>query len=751
MSEKSYLNILRGGVFSSFVILFFVFSSMLFPFISSKQLSFNILIEVLLVLLLVFLIKYPKYFPKKSYLTWGLVAFFITMFFSLFVSVDFNLSFWGDIERMLGFFHLLHFLAFYFIIITVFRSKKDYYNLLYVLTGSAVLVALYGIIKDSPESSIGNRAYVAAIMLFAFFLQALFFLKTKNWWLRLVYVAGIIISGVSFIRADISGSHVGLVAGIFVVILTLVIASGSKKVKIISGSALVVFVLLIATLFSLRSHSSLENNYLGKALRDFSSDNVTLNTRLISYRAAGHYLVDHPVSMIFGVGHGNYALIFDKYFDSKFYDFDRSQTYFDRAHNNLIDILTTTGILGLLAYLSIFVFILIYLIRAYKYSFKSERGKGIDRIELALLLGLLSAYFVQNLAVFDSFATYLYFIALLAFINFLGLDRDAEPETGNKDGRKIFKNFIVPVIIIISIFSLVNNINAFSMIRKTIAAYSFSYRQGIIEGSKKYQEVFEYNTGLEVDVRDSFITLILGNSDEIMKSDDIAGSKNALQLAIEAGEKNLSHNIYDSLTLFRLHRVYDLAGRFYFSKGYQEEASQYSSLSLSYLDRAIESSPGRVPLYLNKANLLLNFGERENAIEVIEYAKNLNLKMPEAYCQLSHFYFVADNHQLFIENFESCGSLGGFSLMNWGDFMASVESGYYNNGRSEELKDFYETVLMFEADNVEALSKLALLYYELDELDLARETALRLLENDPELYQRDVAAFLEKVDEKSLD
>ena len=200
MSEKHYLGILKGGIFASFIILFFIFSSLLFPFISSKQLSFNILIEVLLVICVLFLIKYPRYLPKKSYLSWGLIAYFITILLSLVVSVDFNLSFWGDVERMLGLFHLLHFLVFYFIIITVFRSKKDFQQLLQVLIGSAVVVALYGIFKQTAESTIGNRAYVAAIMLFAMFLQALFLIQKKEWWLKLLYGIGIIITFISFVN-----------------------------------------------------------------------------------------------------------------------------------------------------------------------------------------------------------------------------------------------------------------------------------------------------------------------------------------------------------------------------------------------------------------------------------------------------------------------------------------------------------------------------------------------------------------------
>ena len=93
MSDKSYLAILKGGILASFVMLLFVFSSFLFPFITSKQLPFNILMEVLLAIYIIFLIQYPKYLPKKSYLTFGIIAYFVTLILSLAVSVDFNLSF----------------------------------------------------------------------------------------------------------------------------------------------------------------------------------------------------------------------------------------------------------------------------------------------------------------------------------------------------------------------------------------------------------------------------------------------------------------------------------------------------------------------------------------------------------------------------------------------------------------------------------------------------------------------------------
>jgi FtsH-binding integral membrane protein len=128
MSPKTYLRILQGGIALSLLAILFVFKELLFPYITSKQLPFNIIMEFLFVIWLVFIMRYPKYRPKKNLITYGLIAYFLAILASCVVSVDFNLSFWGDAERMLGFFHLAHFLVFYLVIITAFRNWKDWQN-----------------------------------------------------------------------------------------------------------------------------------------------------------------------------------------------------------------------------------------------------------------------------------------------------------------------------------------------------------------------------------------------------------------------------------------------------------------------------------------------------------------------------------------------------------------------------------------------------------------------------------------------
>ena len=169
---------------------------------------------------------------------------------------------------------------------------------------------------------------------------------------------------------------------------------------------------------------------------------------------------------------------------------------------------------------------------------------------------------------------------------------------------------------------------------------------------------------------------------------------------------------------------------------------------MNTLDRSIEGSPGRVPLYLVKSNLLLNFNQKEEAVEIIEYAKSLNPKMPEAYCQLSHFYFISGNPEMFVDNFRICAELGGFKLMNWREFLKAVEQHYYEKGDLEFLIEFFEIVLTFQIDDVDILSKLAVAYYESGDLEKAEDTARSILEIDSN-YQKDVDLFLEKMREAS--
>ena len=159
MSRPWYRFILKLGVYASLVSLFLVNKHYYFPYITSKQLYFNILIEVLAVIWLAYIWKYPSERPRKSWLTISLFAYLAVVLLTCFTGVDFNLSFWGDLERMLGWFSLLHFGLLFLIVTTVFRNWRDWQPMLMTIVAAGTLLSLVGIFQNYNASTLGNAAF----------------------------------------------------------------------------------------------------------------------------------------------------------------------------------------------------------------------------------------------------------------------------------------------------------------------------------------------------------------------------------------------------------------------------------------------------------------------------------------------------------------------------------------------------------------------------------------------------------------
>jgi len=175
MSSKFYLRLLQIGVIVSLFFVLLVSPKVLFPFIVSKQIPFNILMEFLLVFWLLFIWRYPAYRPKPNLLVYSLIAYLVVILISTFTGVDFNLSFWGDAERMLGFFHIFHFLILFIIIITVFKEKKEWQALFLSSVVAATIISLIGLFGANSYSRIGNTAYVSGYLIFNLFFAAYYF------------------------------------------------------------------------------------------------------------------------------------------------------------------------------------------------------------------------------------------------------------------------------------------------------------------------------------------------------------------------------------------------------------------------------------------------------------------------------------------------------------------------------------------------------------------------------------------------
>jgi O-antigen ligase len=701
MNAKTYQRFLQLGAIASLIVVFFVFSNLLFPFITSKQLVFNILTEFLLIIWLVFIWKFPAYRPKKSLITYGLIAFLLAITYSCFVSVDPINSFWGNAERMLGVFDIIHFFFLYLVLVSVFRDYKDWQILFLTSVSIATIISLLGIFGN-PYSQIGNTAYVSGYLIFNIYFAALVFYRNRRadwrWWLLLP----VFIMLLEFGRAHTSGAIIGLGISVLAIIFMVGALHRNKKIKITSWSVLAALVIALALLFSQQHAAWFENSFL----KNLTAQKATFQTRLVSWEAAAKDFHNHPW---FGVGLNNYAVVFDRYFNARFYNYSKSETYFDRAHNNLIDIASTTGIVGLLAYLSIFVAVGIYLSRLIK--------KNRHDFEPVILIGLFVAYFIQNLAVFDSLVTYTGLMISLAYIYYL-----INPQTEADKEKKMpeFTALIIGIIIFV-LFTNSTNLRAWQTFSQTIDAYQMLEQGEVMPAIEAYQAAFKIPTPLDRDAKKALINGAI-SSQKVFTSLSEADKEKAMAYLISIAQDNVSHNPQDSLMQLQLSQIYSLALNNVANKDLKEE---YYNGALAAINASLAVSPQRVPVYVMKSNILLTDKDYDQAIEAATTAIEFNSNLPDAYCQLYRAYQLKAN-QLTTDkkaaglikvaetkawsNGDKCVDLKGVENLGMTDNFVALLNHYYNAKDWTRTLTMAQQLTVFQSNNPDAWRFLAEIY-----------------------------------------
>lgn len=680
MTSKFYLRVLQFGAIASLLTVFFVFSDLLFPYITSKQLSFNILTEFLLVIWAIFIWKFPTYRPKRSLMTWGLVAFLVAILWSCSYSVDPVLSFWGDAERMLGVFHIAHFFFLYLVLISVFRTYKDWQLLLGSSVIIATIVSIIGL-AGNAYSTIGNTAYVSGYLIFNLYFCALLFYRAGKQGWRWFLSIPVLLMLLEFSKTHTSGAIIGLGVSVLVITFLVGILHQSKKIKISAWVALVVAITALVLIFSQQNQAWFQNSFL----KNLTSQKITFQTRLISWQAAAQDFPNHPW---FGVGFGNYANVFDRYFSARFYEYTRSETYFDRAHNNLIDIASTTGVVGLLAYLSIFVAVAIYLLKLIK--------KNPSNLEPLILIGLFTAYFVQNLAIFDSLVTYIGLMISLAYIYFL-----INPESESVAEKKVpeFSALII-LFLVFLVFTNYFNLRPWRSFQGVIKGYGAVAQGNLLEGVSIYQEAFKNKTPLDRDGKTAFINSLISNSEMLNK---LEADKQAevIKYAISLSKENLSNNPLDSLNQLQLAQIYSLAVNLNIDP--QESYNQ----ALKAIDAAIAASPERLPVYFMKASVLMSQQKVEEALLVVNSTIEINPKLPDSYCQLFKIYNLAADVKNAYLNGDKCVDLAGAETLGMTkDFLELLEH-YYQTKDWVRASKMAEQLVIFQPENGQAWGVLA--------------------------------------------
>ncbi|MFH0755581.1 MAG: O-antigen ligase family protein [bacterium] len=635
------------GLWAILLIPFFVANQMYFPYITGKNFLFRIIVEIIFALWVYLIFIDAKYRPKFSWISVSVGAFVFIMAIADIFAVNPIKAIWSNYERMDGFITLGHLIMYLFVFASIMKTEKNWlwFFRSSVITSSIMIIfvisewvskcpngikALFHpeILKTCATERIsvtlGNPIYVAVFFMFNFFFVLILlykdvlvknenapkFLKTifRNW-LFYVYIIATFICAFGIWRTSTRGVILGLLGGL--IITSIIIAIFEKKNKLIKNlsiSALIIIILLIGGFFVVKNTQFIQNNVTLKRLADISWTNVAGQGQARQY-VWPMALKGFQEKPILGWGQDGFNNIFNKYYDVRMYN---QEQWFDRAHNTPLDILIAGGVLGLIFYFLIFVASLFIIIKKKNNFTATEKG---------LLIGLLSAYFAQNLFVFDNLTSYIFFYIVLAYL----YSRDINEDFKNK---KVVTNdvstyIVAPITAVLCIAMLwtinIQPINANTNLIKAMQQFNTPQTKIPFNDSLKtslifFKKVFSINTFGNSEAREQIIHMspYVANANNV----DAKTKQEFIDLAYTQMQEQIKETPNDARYQF-------------FMGAFLNNMNQYQ-LALPYLQKAVELSPKKLTILFELAKNYSYLGQKEKALEINKSAYDLIPEYNEA-------------------------------------------------------------------------------------------------------------------------
>lgn len=600
-TEKILRFIVMGGIFLLPFIPFIVAKSMFFPFIVGKNFAFRIIVEIIFAAWLLLVLRNPLYRPRFSWIAAAFAAFIGIITLADLFGADLFRSFWSNYERMEGLVTHLHLFAYFLVVGSMLRTRKQWGRLVHVSLFASVLMSLYALFQlwgylpinqggVRVDGTFGNATYLAAYLLLHIFF--LIFLavqrRTGRGWL-FVYGGVLAMHLFVLINTQTRGAVLGLFAGLMPAALLIALFEKDKdraSLRKIAAGALVVLVLLVGGFFALRRTSFLQSNPVLSRFADLSP--AEGKSRFMVWNMAWQGVKERP---ILGWGQDNFILVFNKYYNPHMYN---QEPWFDRAHDIVFDWLIGAGFLGFVAYLSLFGAAIYYL-------FSSRRGApAFDFTEKSIILGLLIAYFFQNIFVFDNIISYLLFFSLLAFIH---------SESANKQERvkRNVRGFLhndmtartLPALVFLGVlFALYSfNIKGILANRSLLRGLSAQERGGVAEDIARFKDAIDYHSFGTGETREQLVqfanSLASVNVSPDLKQKAFTLARDEMQIQVKETPMNARYRMFLATLL--------------------SQYSQYDDAIKEYTE-AIKVSPKKQDFYYGLGNALIN--KREFALAV---------------------------------------------------------------------------------------------------------------------------------------
>ncbi len=748
ISEQTLLKVITYGVYAALFLPLVVIPWLIFPFATSRGFLFQIIVEIIFALYCVLAVKNPAYRPKRTLLFGALFFYCAALLLSTFFGLDFYHSFFGNYERMWGLFQLAHFFLFFIVLAGVFKnpvaevnppqsggfsSAQSWRSLLRIALFAGFLVIAGGIYQfasallagqQAPRvsSTIGNPAFLASYLLFALFFNyggstSIVYPQT------LLFLGLSVLSLITIFAAGTRGVFVGLAAAGVTGAVLLLIFSRRRWVRFISalcvGAVVVGAFLLIQygslfekperisqdTFYSLAhfdapSSGAPRSGFLSR-LTDLSIYDTTTLTRLATWKTVLASAKDYP---LFGAGPENFILAFNKYFNSEFYSAERSEIWFDRAHNAYIDMLVMHGIFGLTAYLFLYAVCFFSIFQLY-------RRRVLAPAHACVFTLFFVAYGVQNFFLFDSFGAFLMWIVALAYLNsFLAIPKVSPLYKGETFGIA----HLAPLLVVAAVVAYAFSVRP--MMQSYLLAKAESGQFNIDTTMALYEKALSWRTFGDNETRSR---LALTVAKEVQRTETEILPENLSQYldrAIAALKENIAKsNQYYLLYRLQLSDVYNLK---------LSRTALASKEIEDIVEKSIALSPGRMEFEFALAQTAFLKNEYQKAIDILQKASKKNPDHPMPYWKIAQNYHFMGQDEKGIPYVEKAFYLG-FGARSYKELQWVAE---YYNAKQDYVKIVFlnKKIIVQAPELVWPHMNLAIAYANLGQKDKAKEHAQKV-------------------------
>lgn len=690
-----------GGLFIIPFLTLVVTDNLFFPYITGKNFAFRIIVEGLLASWFILALLDVRYRPKFSYILATFTMFMGVMLLATIFAQHSQTAWWSNYERMEGYIGLLHIFGYFIVLGSVMTEKKHWWWFFHITVVVATVVALLGLSQLASathsgirvDATLGNSTYMAIYMLFHLGFLAYLFIQTKKPLPRIIYTLLAVLFVFILIQTGTRGTALGLVASV-VTAVGYISLFGSKEpaLRRYASGAILLLIILGVGFVGLRKTDFVQDN---SNLARIANINLKkdLAIRSIIWQMAGEGVKERP---ILGWGMGNYNYIFNQQYDPRLY---AQEQWFDRVHNIIFDWLVAGGILGFLAYVSLFLSLLYYLfIRPYFYN-----DQTFSVTESAILIGLVVGYVTHNLVVFDNIVSYIFFATVIAYIHSKVAHSISAIQT-YKISPLVVTQVVLPITLVgLMVVIYLINVPAILAARDIIDALQETtdldkrytiFTTALTRGSFAQQEIVEQfvqqailmtkNTTLSQELKIKYLTRA---EQEIQK-----------QITVKPNDA----------------RLYVFAASFYRTTGQTEKATVA-------LASARSLSPRKQSIILQQGVNQLTIGNNEAARDFFAEAFTLNEEFTDA-----REYYVAT---LFLTGATSTAHTliaeAGDDFVErlaQNDFLISAVN---SSGDQEFIIELLKRRVVKQPTNIQAWTNLAILYYQNNQLDKALDTLNR--------------------------